>query len=123
MRWLGYWLLALCKRWRLFRVSGNSMVPTLDPGDWVWVDPNAYRTGQGPGPNQIIVARHPYRTDVWLIKRVRETSDDGHLTLSGDNPAESTDSATFGKLPANLVLGRVTLHYRWHSGRANWLNR
>ena len=94
------------------------MTPTLDPGDWVWVDPKAYNHDKWPGPNQIVVARHPYRTDIWLIKRVVHVADGGNLTLSGDNPAESSDSAVFGGVPASLVLGQVKLHYCCRSGQA-----
>jgi nickel-type superoxide dismutase maturation protease len=106
----GYWLLAILRHWRLFRVSGNSMSPTLLPGDWVWVDPKSYRHSV-PHPNQIVVLRHPYRRDVRMVKRVVRASE-GSLVLHGDNPAESTDSQILGAVPASLVVGKVRLAYR-----------
>lgn len=108
---LGHWLLALVRRWRLFRVAGNSMSPTLVHGDWVWVDPRSYRRSR-PEANQIVVSRHPYRRDVWLVKRVVRALEEGHLVLGGDNPEESTDSQIFGSVPLSLVVGQVRLGYR-----------
>ena len=34
---------------------------------------------------------------------------DGHVWLEGDNPSNSTDSRTYGPIPANLIVGRVLL--------------
>lgn len=108
---LGHWLLALARRWRLFRVAGNSMKPTLLHGDWVWVDPKSYSRSR-PEANQIVVSRHPYRRDIFLVKRVVRTLEKDRLVLGGDNPAESTDSEIFGSVPTSLVIGQVQLGYR-----------
>jgi len=113
---LGHWLLALVRRWRLFRVTGNSMSPTLLHGDWVWVDPKSYRR-LCPEANQIVVSRHPYRRDVFLVKRVVRAIEEDRLVLGGDNPAESTDSQIFGSVPSSLVVGQVKLGYR-HKSRS-----
>jgi nickel-type superoxide dismutase maturation protease len=111
---LGHWLLALVRRWRLFRVAGNSMSPTLLHGDWVWVDPKSYKRSR-PEANQIVVARHPYRRNVWLIKRVVRALEEDRLVLGGDNPTESTDSQMFGSVPLSLVMGQVRFGYRHHT--------
>ena len=86
------------------------MVPLLKPGDEVLVDPRAYRR-LPPRPGDIVVARHPYRTDLRLVKRVAEVLDNGHCLLQGDNPAESTDSRVYGPLPPERILGRVTSRF------------
>jgi nickel-type superoxide dismutase maturation protease len=87
------------------------MVPLLEPGGEVLVDPRAYRQ-KSPHPGDIVVARHPYRTDLRLIKRVAKVLDDGRCVLEGDNPSESTDSRVFGAIPPERIVGRVTSRLR-----------
>ncbi len=101
------WLLR--RRWR-FRVTGNSMLPLLKPTDEVLVDPHAYRHSP-PQPGDIVIARHPLRPTVRLIKRVITDTDRGDYILQGDNPQESTDSRVFGAVPAGHILGRVTSRF------------
>lgn len=79
---------------------------TTSPGDQVLVDPQACAKA-GPREGDIVIARHPYRTDVWLVKRVVGVLDDGRCLLAGDNPEESTDSRLFGAMPRSYILGRV----------------
>jgi nickel-type superoxide dismutase maturation protease len=100
-------LWALGRRAR-FRVDGDSMSPALAPGDQILVDLGAYRRTR-PRPGDVVLARHPYRRDVRLVKRVAGVAADGRCELAGDNPAASTDSRGFGALPAEMVLGRVVL--------------
>jgi nickel-type superoxide dismutase maturation protease len=103
-------LLWLLRRRRRFRVTGESMLPVLKPGDVVLADPLAYRHSP-PQPGDIVIARHPLRRDVTLIKRVSAVSEDGRCRLEGDNPAASTDSRTFGWVAAEQVRGRVTSRF------------
>jgi nickel-type superoxide dismutase maturation protease len=103
-------LLWLVRRRRRFRVTGASMLPALKPGDVVLADPSAYRHSY-PQPGDIVIARHPLRRDVYLVKRVSAVMDDGRCRLEGDNPAESTDSRTFGLVAAEQVRGRVTSRF------------
>ena len=91
---------------RRVQVSGNSMQPLLKAGDEVLVDPGAYRRSD-PQVGEIVVARHPSRTDVRLIKRVAAVVNNRYV-LKGDNPAESTDSRSFGPVSAQHILGKVT---------------
>jgi nickel-type superoxide dismutase maturation protease len=86
------------------------MSPLLQPGDEVLIDPRAYRY-QAPRPGDVVVVRHPYRTDVRLIKRVAAILEDGRCRLEGDNPAESTDSRAFGSVSAEHIVGRVTSRF------------
>ena len=93
-------------RRRRIRIVGASMAPTFRPGDEVLVDPRAYRT-RPPVRGDVVLARHPYRGDVRLVKRVTRVEPSGAVFLEGDNPAESSDSRVFGALRPERLLGRV----------------
>lgn len=105
LRWpdLLLWGLRLRRR---YRVTGSSMLPTLTQGQQVLVDPRAYRN-RSPVPGEVVVVRHPHRSDMKLIKRVASVEPGGGLRVVGDNPAASTDSRTLGIVPPQLLLGRV----------------
>jgi nickel-type superoxide dismutase maturation protease len=94
-------------------VSGGSMAPTLDRGDWLLLDPAAFR-GRSPRPGDLVVLRDPRdaldRARV-LVKRVRSVDADGTLDVRGDAADASTDSRAFGPVPPGLVLGRPVLRY------------
>ena len=90
-------------RRRRIRVSGRSMVPLLEDGDVVFLAP-----GRTVSEGDIVVARHPFKTDVILVKYLSELSDEGRARLSGLNPHESTDSRVWGSVNADLILGKVT---------------
>ena len=70
------------------------MLPLLKPGDEVLINPKAYKHSH-PADGDIVVAQYPHRPDVRLVKRVTSVTKDGHCTLLGDNPQESTDSRDF----------------------------
>ena len=107
---VGEFLLWLVRRRHRFRVLGNSMLPLLKPGDELLIIPNAYKRSR-PTPGDIVVAAHPRRPDVRLVKRVASVTEDGHCTLLGDNPLESTDSRDFGPVPAKKLLGQVACRF------------
>jgi len=83
------------------------MIPHLQPGDELLVDPRAYRQ-QSPQVGDIVVAYRPDRTDITMIKRIAAVEQDGRLLLRGDNPTSSTDSRSFGPVPCENILGKVT---------------
>jgi nickel-type superoxide dismutase maturation protease len=97
-------------------VTGTSMLPLLRPGDWLLLDPDAYRR-RPPRPGELVVVRDPREPARLLAKRVVAEEPDGRLDLAGDNPGQSTDSRTFGPVPAASVLGRPWVRYwpprRW----------
>ena len=80
------------------------MQPSLEPGDRVLVR----RLGQTATPSlgSVVVAWHPQRSGLRLIKRLKSIEETG-LWLLGDNPAESTDSRQLGAVPTNLLIGEV----------------
>ena len=102
-------------RWPLWRiaVAERSMEPALHPGDWLVVRrtivtgrPLRVRAGQ------IVVARHPGRPDLLLVKRAAR-QEPGGWWLASDNPAAgAVDSRAFGVVPPSLIEGRVLLRYR-----------
>jgi nickel-type superoxide dismutase maturation protease len=106
-------------RWPLWRVAvlERSMEPALRPGDWLlaW---RGLRATPPPRirPGQIVIARHPGRPDMLLVKRAARLLPDGWW-LASDNPgAGAVDSRSFGPVPPGLIVARVLLRY-WSSGR------
>jgi nickel-type superoxide dismutase maturation protease len=101
-------------RWPLFRVTvaERSMEPALRPGDWLLV-----RRTRQVRPGQIVLARHPGRPDMLIVKRVarlvgRDGEAGGGWWLASDNPeAGAVDSRRFGPVPAALIEGRVLTRY------------
>lgn len=83
-------------RWPLglYRVSGDSMLPTYKTGD-VLV---GARWGR-PRNGAVVVAQFGKP----LVKRVIRTEPDGRLWLQGDNSAASTDSREFGAVDPKVV--------------------
>jgi nickel-type superoxide dismutase maturation protease len=100
--------------WPLFRVTvaERSMEPALRPGDWLLV-----RRTRRVRPGQIVLARHPGRPDMLIVKRAARLVDrDGEVGggwwLESDNPeAGAVDSRRFGPVPAALIEGRVLGRY------------
>lgn len=83
------------------------MSPLLSSGDDILVDTRAYRS-RSPAVGDIILARHPYRRGLRMVKQVVSVSPVGRLELRGLHPLENTDSRAFGSLSPGLLLGRVT---------------
>ena len=91
-------------------VAGHSMEPSLRDGDWLLVDPDAYRQ-RPPRPGDLVVARDPREVRRTLIKRVHRVDEDGHLRLAGDHPAHASDAETLGLVEAGAVVGRPWFRY------------
>lgn len=94
------------------------MRPTLEPGDWLLVDPDAYRD-RLPAAGDVVVVADPRAPERLLVKRVVGVGSDGRLELLGDQPAASTDSRHFGPVAPGAVQGRPWARYwpprRWGS--------
>ena len=95
-------LLMLVGRRRLLQVEGDSMHPTLKSGDVVLIDPHAFIV-----VGDIVVAQHPYKQSVKMIKRVESIDPGGRYALKGDNPNGSTDSRTLGTIAKADIAGKV----------------
>jgi nickel-type superoxide dismutase maturation protease len=101
-------------RWPLWRVAvaERSMEPALRPGDWLLVR-RGLRAGRPPRvrPGQMVIARHPARPELLLVKRAGWRGADGWW-LESDNPgAGAVDSRAFGAVPPGLIEGRVMVRY------------
>jgi nickel-type superoxide dismutase maturation protease len=87
-------------------VEGESMRPTLLPGDRVvavgW---------RRPRPGELVAAHDPRVADRILVKRVVSVDPIDGVTVAGDNPDASTDSRVFGVIPWSSVVGRVVYRY------------
>jgi nickel-type superoxide dismutase maturation protease len=105
-------LVHIGRSWRArVAVVGSSMEPTLMPGDWLLVDPRAFRL-RAPRPGQLVVAPDPREPARDLVKRVDELDLDGRLLLAGDARDASTDSRTFGAIDPASVRGRPWFRVR-----------
>lgn len=89
-------------------VEGRSMVPTFEPGDRLLVVRLPRRWPVRPG--DVVAFGDPREPDRLLVKRVGAAGD-GWVTVVGDNPAESTDSRSFGVVDRGEVWGRVWYRY------------
>ena len=95
-------LLFYLGRRRAILVEGDSMLPNLKNGDGILIDPDAEIAA-----GDIIIARHPFKKSVILLKRLARIDENGNYFLVGDNPSESTDSRTFGAVSAKHILGKA----------------
>lgn len=99
--WLS-WPLGFRKR---YQVTGDSMKPSLQEGDWVFSAPCKGVEGEGQA-GDIVVVQHPFFRETLLIKRVERVSQSG-IFVTGDNPGSSTDSHSFGVVPWSHLVAKV----------------
>ena len=83
------------------------MLPLLKPNDLVLVVP-----GSTVSIGDLIVLRHPYKTDVILIKYVAFINERGAVYVLGSNLEESTDSRIFGWIHPKLIFGCIQSRIR-----------
>ena len=102
-------------RVRRVRVLGGSMLPALEPGDRLLV----VRAAGGIRPGDVVAVPDPRRPERLLIKRVTgftatatgTGTENASVVLAGDAPGESTDSRTFGPVPAASIWGVARYRY------------
>lgn len=94
---------------KLIKVTGESLSPFFNPGDYVVASRWQWLTGpirQG----DVIIFRHP--TYGRLIKKVADIiSPEGYLLVAGSHP-DSLDSRRLGPIPPADVLGKVLFHIK-----------
>jgi nickel-type superoxide dismutase maturation protease len=98
--------------WPLTRVAvaERSMEPALRPGDWLLV-----RRTRRIRAGQIVLARHPGRPDLLIVKRAAREVQGGWWLESDNADAGAVDSRRFGPVPGPLIEGRVLVRY-WRKG-------
>lgn len=85
---------------RIIKVSGHSMEPTIKDGSYVLIKKQRrYKTGD------IIAFEHQRTT---MLKRLTSISNDRAL-VAGDNLNDSLDSRQLGSIPVSEILGKALL--------------
>jgi signal peptidase I len=134
---LGLGVLAKASGLRPVKVTSGSMMPAIDPGEWVLEDDGR----SDPRRGQIVMFRYPFGSTGRAVKRVAAVTGDtvsvtedaltvngrttrlagspvpvaprtlrvpaGHVFLLGDNSAGSLDSRRFGAVDQRELVGRV----------------
>jgi len=101
----------------LMITQGRSMLPTLRPGSLLVVNKAAYGfrvpglslylvRWAMPHPGDIVVFYTPLGEKA--VKRCSSVSSKGEFYALGDNGLESFDSRSYGPIPPDHILGRVT---------------
>ena len=85
-------------------IQGDSMWPTIYDGERLEFVP--HDTGNVPAKGSVVLAEHPLKQGVLMVKRVKSVSDD-RVFLEGDNPdpLASEDSHNFGTVPFCNIVG------------------
>jgi hypothetical protein len=96
-------------------VLGSPVLGSPVLGSPVLGSPVSGRRGPGRAPRirpgQIVIARHPGRPELLIVKRAVRREPAGWW-LESDNPAAgAVDSSRFGAVPPGLIEGRVLLRY------------
>jgi signal peptidase I len=95
------------------KISGSSMAPTFKDGDCLlvsWVPAGLTPLVGDRILGKVVVVEREERPGIFLVKRLQK-SHGGIYWVQGDND-ESTDSRTWGWIPANEVVGVVLFRYR-----------
>jgi signal peptidase I len=110
---------ARCGPWRV-EVAERSMVPAIEPGDWLLVDPTVDRW---PRRGALVLVREP-GSEVLVLKRVTARPGDVVVTsggrqrlgpwdawISGDAGDVSIDSRRYGPVPLERLVARAWFRY------------
>lgn len=101
------WILRRRKR---FKITGISMQPLLQPGEEILINPYAYKKAL-PQINDLVVAIHPNKEDLEIVKRISHITEEGTFFLLGDNLNHSTDSRGFGTISLDKIVGKVSCRF------------
>jgi len=92
---------------RILRITGASLTPKFQPGDYIlictWVDKRKLK------PGDVVVFHQPgYGT---LVKRVQEIYPEREVCWLIGNVPESVDSNEFGEVPFTNIIGKSVMHF------------
>jgi signal peptidase I len=99
------------------KVAGGSMLPAYQDGDWLFVSwfPAGLKPLNGDHIlGKVVVIEREERPGIYFVKRLQK-SHGGIYWVQGDND-ESTDSRTWGWIPANEIVGVVLFRYKRGKG-------
>jgi type IV secretory pathway protease TraF len=89
------------------------MAPTYRDGDWLlvsWLPAGLTPIRAERTLGKVVVVEREERPGIYLVKRLQK-SHGGIYWVQGDND-ESTDSRTWGWIPANEIIGIVRMRYK-----------
>jgi len=89
------------------KVVGESMLPTLKPGEIVVAIRN-----NNPKVGRIVLVKHQ---GIEKVKRISDIKDN-KVYLLGDNSKSSTDSRDFGYIDMECILGTVIWPFELSTG-------
>ena len=86
------------------RIKGDSMWPTFHDGDFLTFVPLNDSTRLEEGI--VVLAQHPLKKDVLVVKRIQSVESNGRLFLVGDqpDPLGSEDSHNFGSVHRSAIV-------------------
>ena len=104
--------ITISRKWLdVVEVRGDSMAPSLLPGDRLLVESRSYER-RSPRPGEVVLAADPRDPERELIKRVAGVDDAASAAeLRGDAPDASTDSREFGAVPLSTIRWRAAFRY------------
>ena len=91
-------------------VSGSSMSPTYNDGDWLLVKWRAPEQVKQIPLGRVVVVERFDRPGIFMVKRLHKSHGELYW-VEGDNP-ESTDSRQWGWLNQNEIVGVVKLRMK-----------
>ena len=100
-------------RFGTVKVAGASMEPTYSEGDWLlvrWFDSPPTNNQGDKLLSKVVVIEREERPGIFLVKRLQK-SHSGIYWVEGDN-LESSDSRSWGWIPANEIIGVVLLRFK-----------
>lgn len=81
------------------------MEPTFREGEKIFACSLPYKFKK-PREGDVVVLLHPFR-NIFIIKRIKKIQRDGNYIVASDNPLYGEDSASFGPIKREKIIGKV----------------